>query len=66
MDATDQARLEQLHEQQLSALKPQGKRPKTIEAYARAVRRVLSTRPRRPQQNGQIGSPEKKQLSLPS
>jgi len=37
---TEQARFDRLYDQQLTALKLQGKRPKTIDAYARAVRRV--------------------------
>jgi len=40
MIATDQARFDSLYEQHLTALKLQGKRAKTIEAYSRAVRRV--------------------------
>ncbi|MEA3276895.1 MAG: site-specific integrase [Pseudomonadota bacterium] len=40
MNAIEQARFNPLYEQMLQALKLQGKRPKTIEAYSRAVRRV--------------------------
>lgn len=40
MIASEQARFEDLYQRHLSALKLQGMRPKTIEAYARAVRRV--------------------------
>ena len=40
MNAIEQARFNPLYEQMLQALKLQGKRPKTIEAYSRAVRRI--------------------------
>ena len=40
MIATDTVRFDSLYEQHLTALKLQGKRAKTIEAYSRAVRRV--------------------------
>lgn len=40
MNATEQARFEDLYQRHLTALKLQGMRPKTIEAYSRAVRRV--------------------------
>lgn len=40
MNAIEQARFNPLYEAMLQALKLQGKRPKTIEAYSRAVRRV--------------------------
>jgi site-specific recombinase XerD len=40
VNAIEQARFNPLYEQMLQALKLQGKRPKTIEAYSRAVRRV--------------------------
>jgi len=39
MDAAEQARFERLYQQHLFALKTQGKRLKTIDAYSRAVRR---------------------------
>ena len=44
MNAIEQARFNPLYEQMLQALKLQGKRPKTIEAYSRAVRRHAATR----------------------
>ena len=40
MDAAEQARFERLYQQHLLALKTQGKRPKTIDAYSRALRRL--------------------------
>ena len=40
MIATEQARYEELYARHLRALKLQGKRDKTIDSYARAVRRV--------------------------
>src|SRR5664279_1098759 len=40
MTATEQARYEELYTRHLRALKLQGKRDKTIDSYARAVRRV--------------------------
>ncbi len=40
MNALEQARFQVLYEQMLKLLKLQGKRPKTIEAYSRAVRRT--------------------------
>lgn len=40
MNAVEQARCEELYLRQRVALKLQGKRPKTIEGYGRAVRRV--------------------------
>ena len=40
MNATEQARFNPLYEQMQQALLLQGKRPKTIDAYSRAVRRV--------------------------
>ena len=40
MNTIEQARFNPLYEQMLQALKLQGKRPKTIAAYSRAVRRV--------------------------
>ena len=40
VNAIEQARFDPLYEQMLQALKLQGKRPKTIEAYSRAVRGV--------------------------
>lgn len=40
MNALEQARFQALYEQMLKLLKLQGKRPKTIEAYSRAVRRT--------------------------
>jgi integrase len=42
MTATEQARYEELYTRHLRALKLQGKRDKTIDSYARAVRRVSS------------------------
>jgi len=42
MDHSEQLRFETLYQQHLTALKLQGKRPKTIDAYARAVRRVAA------------------------
>jgi site-specific recombinase XerD len=42
MIATEQARYEELYTRHLRALKLQGKRDKTIDSYARAVRRVSS------------------------
>lgn len=42
MNASELARFEALYAQHLTALKLQGMRPKTIEAYARAVRRVTT------------------------
>ena len=42
MTATEQARFEELYTHHLRALKLQGKRDKTIDGYARAVRRVSS------------------------
>jgi site-specific recombinase XerD len=42
MKKTEQARFDRLYQRHLTALKLQGKRPKTIEAYARAVRRVAA------------------------
>jgi site-specific recombinase XerD len=42
MTVTEQARYEESHTRHLRALKPQGKRDKTIYSYARAVRRVSS------------------------
>lgn len=42
MNASDKARFDRLYQQHLTALKLQGLRPKTIEAYARAVRRVAA------------------------
>jgi len=40
MNPTEQARFTPLYQQMLQALQLQGKRPKTIQAYARAVRRT--------------------------
>lgn len=40
MNATDQTRFEKLYAKHLTALKLQGLRPKTIDAYSRAIRRV--------------------------
>jgi integrase/recombinase XerD len=40
MDAAEQARFERLYQQHLLALKTQGERPRTIDAYSRAVRRL--------------------------
>jgi site-specific recombinase XerD len=40
MDSSQQLRFESLYQQHLTALKLQGKRPKTIDAYSRALRRV--------------------------
>jgi hypothetical protein len=40
VNAIEQARFNPLYKQMLQALKLQGKRPKTIEAYSRAVRRI--------------------------
>jgi integrase/recombinase XerD len=40
VNAIEQARFKPLYEAMLQALKLQGKRPKTIEAYSRAVRRI--------------------------
>jgi len=40
MEHSEQLRFETLYQQHLTALKLQGKRPKTIDAYARAVRRL--------------------------
>ncbi len=40
MDAAEQARFERLYQQHLLALKTQGNRPKTIDAYSRALRRL--------------------------
>jgi integrase/recombinase XerD len=42
MTATEQARFQELYIRHLRALKLQGKRDKTIDSYARAVRRVSS------------------------
>jgi hypothetical protein len=42
MIATEQARYEELYTRHLRTLKLQGKRDKTIDSYARAVRRVSS------------------------
>ena len=40
MHPTEQARFTPLYQQMLQALQLQGKRPKTVDAYARAVRRI--------------------------
>lgn len=40
MERLEQERFDQLYEQHLQALKLQGKRGKTVDGYARAVRRV--------------------------
>jgi len=40
MNATDQTRFENLYAKHLTALKLQGLRPKTIDAYSRAIRRI--------------------------
>ena len=40
MNKAQQARFNSLYQQHLNALKRQGKSQKTIEAYARAVRRI--------------------------
>ncbi len=40
MNPTEQARFQSLYQQMQRALRLQGKRPKTIDAYSRAVRRV--------------------------
>lgn len=40
MEVAEQARFERLYQQHLQALKLQGKRPKTIDAYSRALRRL--------------------------
>lgn len=40
MDSSEQARFDRLYAQHLRALTRQGKAPKTIDAYARALRRV--------------------------
>ena len=40
MNATDNARFKHLYAKLLTALKLQGLRPKTIDAYSRAVRRI--------------------------
>ena len=40
MTATEQARFQEVYTRHLRALKLQGKRDKTIDSYARAVRRV--------------------------
>jgi hypothetical protein len=42
MNCVEQACFEQLYAQHLTALKQQGMRGKTIDAYARAVRRVAT------------------------
>lgn len=42
MKRTEQSRFDRLYAQHLTALKLQGKRPKTVEAYGRAVRRVAT------------------------
>jgi site-specific recombinase XerD len=42
VNKTEQARFARLYDQHLAALKLQGKRPKTVDAYARAVRRIAS------------------------
>jgi site-specific recombinase XerD len=42
MEHREQERFEELYAQQLQALKLQGKRSKTIDGYARAVRRIAS------------------------
>ncbi|EAS41356.1 hypothetical protein C9J48_12010 [Photobacterium profundum] len=41
MNAEQQLRTDFLYEQQLTNLKLQGKRPATIDAYSRAVRRII-------------------------
>jgi integrase/recombinase XerD len=41
MNAEQQLRTDYLYEQQLTNLKLQGKRPATIDAYSRAVRRII-------------------------
>ena len=50
MNETEQARFAQLYDQHLNALKLQGKRPRTVEAYARAVRRIAAHFDRCPDQ----------------
>ena len=40
MNAKEQARFDRLYQEMGQTLKLQGKRPKTIEAYSRAVRRI--------------------------
>ncbi len=42
MNAIEQARFNPLYEAMLQALKLQGERPKTIEAYSRGVRHVAA------------------------
>lgn len=42
MTADEQARFDQLYQQQLIALKLQGKRPKTIDAYTRGLRHLCN------------------------
>jgi hypothetical protein len=42
MNAKEQARFDQQYRQMEQTLKLQGKRPKTIEAYSRAVRRIAT------------------------
>lgn len=50
MDPLQQQRFEQLYQQHLTALKLQGKRPKTIDAYSRALRRLCGHFDRCPDQ----------------
>lgn len=42
MDSSEQTRFDALYTKHLRALKLQGKAPKTIESYARALRRVAA------------------------
>jgi hypothetical protein len=50
MDSSEQARFDALYAQHLRALKLQGKAQRTIDAYARAVRRVAAHFDRCPDQ----------------